>query len=226
MAFFDINMSKYSNSLIFLIIFLFYFLLVNHVSGMDKKGPFVLGNPNNFTKKYLINENKSSLAKNNSIISHLGHTYGKIKELSKAMPKPVLSSGQILDRQVYASFKVAKAFNKGSSNETLNSKEENIKKDIYPKIGAKTEKSAGSEITEAMEYENLFRQGLIFIYRKDYVKAEKQFRELTQKNKNVPKYYYYLGYALYYQKRMAEALKEFQMSYSLDPAFNQALPKK
>lgn len=101
-----------------------------------------------------------------------------------------------------------------------------INQKLNKNSGVKAGQGAESENKEQIELENLFNQGLMAIYRKDYAKAEKQFRNLARKNNGNPKYHYYLGYTLYYQNRMAEALKEFQISYSIAPAFSQVLPKK
>lgn len=101
-----------------------------------------------------------------------------------------------------------------------------ISQELNKNSGVKAEYGAEPENKEHIELENLFNQGLMAIYRHDYVEAENKFRELTKKSNDNSKYHYYLGYALYYQKRMKEALKEFQISYSIAPAFNQVLPKK
>ncbi len=95
-----------------------------------------------------------------------------------------------------------------------------------PKIKPSSKAAKAAVKGETPEQENLFRQSLTALYRKDFAKAEKKLMELIETQKDSPKYHYYLGYVLYSQKRMAEAIKEFQISYSLDPEFSRSLPAK
>ena len=106
----------------------------------------------------------------------------------------------------------------------LHGKPQDLKGTLNLKPSSKAAKTAVEE--ETPEQENMFSKSLTALYRKDFVEAEQQLRELVENQKDSAKYHYYLGYTLYSQKRMAEAIKEFQISYALDPEFSRSLPAK
>lgn len=66
--------------------------------------------------------------------------------------------------------------------------------------------------------DGLYNRALNLYVRGDYSGAEKVLREYLQKRPE-PSAYYLLGYALYKQKRFAEAMESFKEAYLLDPDF-------
>lgn len=217
-------MKKPLNRLILLSFFLFCFSPITSASELYQEGLLLLSNKNYLSAVDYFKEKTSHEPQNAAAHFYLGYSYYKAGKPAFAVSKfkktfllnPNFSPGEIADE---------------SLNIIINNIKKN-KKDFLI-VTAKQEDDSPNELYKDKkeleevkpEAENLFRKGLISIYRKDYLKAEKQFRELIENN-NKAKYHYYLGYVLYAEKQMDEALKEFQASYSIDPAFNPASLEK
>jgi len=162
---------------------------------------------------------------------YLGYSYYKKGEFSKAISNfrksfflnPNFSPDKIAPKPSVF-FDENNVLTKIPASATARKQEKNLKGTLNFRPSIKTAKAAVKG--ETPEQENLFRQSVTALYRKDFAKAEKQLRELIENQKDSPKYHYYLGHVLYSQKRMAEAIKEFQISYALDPEFSLSLPAK
>jgi tetratricopeptide (TPR) repeat protein len=163
---------------------------------------------------------------------YLGYSYYKKGEFLKAVSNfkksfllnPNFSPDKIAPKPSVFFEEHITVSTKTPASATAKEQENNLKGTLRLQPSIKTAKTAVKE--ETPEQENMFSKSLTALYRKDYSEAEKQLRELIENQKDSPKYHYYLGQVLYSQKRMAEAIKEFQISYALDPEFSRSLPAK
>lgn len=196
---------KYTSSRLFTILtfvicnllYSLYFSPITHASEAYKEGILLLANKEYISAIGYFKSKISSDSKDAAAYYYLGYSYYKTGDMAKA----------------FSEFKRTFHLNPNFSIVKIASIKE---KEGYLKMVMNNDKT---DTGEERKFENLLRQSLNSIYHRDYAKAENQFRELIEKDSNVSKYHYYLGYVLYAQKKMAEALKEFKISYSIDPAF-------
>lgn len=174
-----------------------FFSHITHASEKYKEGTLLLTNKEYISAANYFKSKISSETRDDGAYYYLAYSYYKMGEMVKALSE----------------FKIAFKINSEFSIEKMDDVKQN--KDFIKVVLNKDE----PDRVEDRKLEDFFRQGLSSINSKSYANAENQFRELIENKSNNAKYYYYLGYVLYIQKQMPEAIKEFKISYSIDPAF-------